>query len=77
MKHLRLLPALLLVMTLAAPAAAPLTPAIEAALTKEIAAHHAAGVVTLVMQGGKVIHHAAIGLADREQKLPMKRDAVF
>lgn len=77
MKHLRLLPALLLVMTLAAPAAAPLTPAIEAALTKEIAAHHAAGVVTLVMQDGKVIHHAATGLADREQKFPMKKDAVF
>jgi len=30
-----------------------------------------------VMQDGKVIHHAATGLADREQKLPMKKDAVF
>ncbi|MFM8471285.1 MAG: serine hydrolase domain-containing protein [Limisphaerales bacterium] len=77
MKHLCLLPALLLAMTLAAPAAAPLPPAIEAALTKEIAAHHAAGVVTLVMQDGKVIHHAATGFADREQRLPMKTDAVF
>ena len=77
MKSLRLVPALLLAFTLAARAASPLTPAIEAALTKEIAAHHAAGVVTLVMQDGKVIHHAATGLADREQKLPMKTDAVF
>ncbi len=77
MKSLRLVPALLLAFTLAARAAAPLTPAIEAALTKEIAAHHAAGVVTLVMQDGKVIHHAATGLADREQKLPMKTDSLF
>lgn len=69
--------ALLLASTLLVRGAAPLTPAIEAALTKEIAAHHAAGVVTLVMQDGKVIHHAATGLADREQKLPMKTDAVF
>jgi CubicO group peptidase (beta-lactamase class C family) len=77
MKHLRLLPALLLAHALSVQAAAPLSTAIEAALTKEIAAHHAAGVVTLVMQDGKVIHHAATGLADREQKLPMKTDSLF
>ena len=68
---------LLLATALTAHAAAPLTSAIEAALAKEIAAHHAAGVVTLVLQDGKVIHHAATGFADREQKLPMKTDAVF
>ena len=72
MKLLRWFPALLVALTLVARADAPLTPAIEAALTKEIAVHHAAGVVTLVMQDGKIIHHAATGLADREQKLPMK-----
>jgi len=77
MKHSLLPLALLLVLTLIAPAAAPLSTAIEAALTKEIAAHHAAGVVTLVMQDGKVIHHAATGLADREQKLPMRTDSLF
>ncbi len=77
MKPLCLLPALLLALTLAAQAASPLSTAIEAALTKEIAAHHAAGVVTLVMQDGKVVHHAATGLADREQKLPMKTDSLF
>jgi CubicO group peptidase (beta-lactamase class C family) len=77
MNSIRPIALLLLASALAAHAAAPLTPAIEAALTKEIAAHHAAGVVTLVMQDGKVIHHAATGLADREQKLPMKTDSLF
>lgn len=77
MKSIRPIALLLLATALAAHAAAPLTSAIEAALAKEIAAHHAAGVVTLVLQDGKVIHHAATGFADREQKLPMKTDAVF
>jgi len=77
MKLSALLYTLTFATALAVQAAAPLTPAVEAALTKEIAAHHAAGVVTLVMQDGKVIHHAATGLADREQKLPMRTDAVF
>jgi len=43
----------------------------------EIAAHHAAGVVTLVMMDGKVIHHAAVGLADQDKKTPMTTDSVF
>jgi CubicO group peptidase (beta-lactamase class C family) len=43
----------------------------------EIAAGHAAGVVTLVMRDGELAHHAASGFADLERKVPMPRDAVF
>ncbi len=52
---------------------AELQPAMEA----EIAAQHAAGVVTLVMRDGKLIHHAAAGMADIERKIPMKTDSIF
>jgi CubicO group peptidase (beta-lactamase class C family) len=50
---------------------------IRAAMEKEIAAHHAAGVVTLVMRDGKVVHHEAVGYADREQRRRMEKDSVF
>lgn len=50
---------------------------IPAALEAEIAAHHAAGTVTLVIRDGKILHHAATGLADRERNLPMTTDSVF
>jgi CubicO group peptidase (beta-lactamase class C family) len=43
----------------------------------EIAAHHAAGIVTLVLQDGKVVHHDAAGLADRETPVAMTEDHVF
>ncbi|NJM55799.1 MAG: beta-lactamase family protein [Verrucomicrobiae bacterium] len=66
-----------LAVALAARAAAPVNPAIEAAMSAEVASHHAAGVVTLVMQEGRVIHHVATGFADREQRRPMKPDSVF
>jgi hypothetical protein len=38
---------------------------IHAVMEAEIAAHHAAGVVTLVLKDGKVVHHDAAGMADR------------
>jgi CubicO group peptidase (beta-lactamase class C family) len=50
---------------------------IQPAMEAEIAAQHAAGVVTLVMQDGKILHHAATGLADREKQTPISRDSVF
>jgi CubicO group peptidase (beta-lactamase class C family) len=50
---------------------------IPAAMEAEIAAQHAAGIVTLVVQDGKTVHHAASGLADRERNLAMTPDAVF
>jgi len=50
---------------------------IPEAMDAEIAANHTAGVVTLVMQDGKVLHHSATGMADREQNRPMAKDSVF
>ena len=52
---------------------AAIVPAMEA----EIEAGHTAGAVTLVMKDGKIVHHAAAGLADREKEIPMSKDAVF
>ncbi|MBC7816754.1 MAG: serine hydrolase, partial [Planctomycetaceae bacterium] len=38
---------------------------IPSAMESAVAAGHAAGVVTLVMKDGKIVHHAAVGFADR------------
>lgn len=37
----------------------------------------AAGVVTLVVKDGKVVHHGAVGYADLANQKPMKPDALF
>lgn len=50
---------------------------IHAAMEAEVRAHHAAGVVTLVMQNGKVLHEDAAGFADLERQQPMRTDSVF
>lgn len=50
---------------------------IPAAMEAEVAAHHTAGAVTLVLQDGKVIHHGATGMADREKSVAMKEDHLF
>ncbi|MCB1203583.1 MAG: beta-lactamase family protein [Verrucomicrobiae bacterium] len=50
---------------------------IHAAMEAEIAAHHTAGVVTLVLRDGKVVHHDAAGMADREKQVPMTENHVF
>lgn len=50
---------------------------IPTAMDAEIAAHHTAGVVTLVMQDGKLLHHAATGYADLDAKKPMAKDSLF
>ena len=50
---------------------------IHAIMESEIAAHHAAGIVTLVMHDGAVIHHDAAGMADRENSVSMTEDKVF
>ena len=50
---------------------------IRAAMNAEVSAGHAAGVVTLVMKDGKIAHHEAAGFADLENRVPMKKDAVF
>ncbi|MCB1226935.1 MAG: beta-lactamase family protein [Verrucomicrobiales bacterium] len=56
---------------------AALTTAIDRAMAAELAAHHAAGVVTWVMKDGRVLHHVAAGFADLEKQEPMREDALF
>lgn len=50
---------------------------IPAVMEAEVAAHHTAGAVTLVLQDGKVIHHGATGMADRERSIAMTEDHLF
>ena len=66
----------LLFLALCLPASAQLDE-IRSAMEAEIAAKHAAGVVTLVMQDGEVAHHEATGFSDLEKRVAMKKDAVF
>ncbi len=50
---------------------------IPAALEAEVASHHTAGAVTLVLRDGKVVQHGAVGMADREKQVAMREDHVF
>lgn len=50
-----------------------IAPAMEAA----VAGKEAAGIVTLVMKEGEVVHHEAAGMADVAGGKPMAKDAVF
>lgn len=50
-----------------------IAPAMEAA----VAGKQAAGIVTLVVKDGKVVHHEAAGMADVAAGKPMSKDAVF
>ena len=52
---------------------AGIRPAMEAA----VSAKQAAGIVTLVLENGKVVHHEAAGMADRQKGKPMEKDSVF
>lgn len=52
---------------------AAIHPAMEAA----VKAKQAAGIVTLVMEKGKVVHHDAAGMADIAKGRAMEKDAVF
>lgn len=51
--------------------------AIHTEMEKAVAAKQAAGIVTLVMEKGKVVYHDAAGLADIAQDRKMEKDAVF
>ena len=50
---------------------------IPAAMEAEVVAHRTAGAVTLVLQDGKVIHHGATGMADREKSIAMTETHLF
>ena len=51
--------------------------AIHPAMEEAVKAKQAAGIVTLVMEKGKVVHHDAAGMADIAKGRAMERDAVF
>ncbi len=51
--------------------------AVDEAIRAEIAAGHTAGAVMLVMKDGKLLHHSALGQADRERGKAMTTDSVF
>jgi CubicO group peptidase (beta-lactamase class C family) len=51
--------------------------AIHPAMEEAVKAKQAAGIVTLVMEKGKVVHHDAVGLADIAKGRAMEKDAVF
>lgn len=50
-----------------------ISPLMQAAVEKK----QAAGMVTLVMEKGKIIHHEAVGMADIRAGKKMERDALF
>lgn len=51
--------------------------AIQPAMEQAVAAKQAAGVVTLVMEKGEVVHHEAAGMADIATGKQMPKDALF
>lgn len=51
--------------------------AIRPAMEQAVGAKQAAGIVTLVMENGKVVHHEAAGMADIASGRKMEKDAVF
>ncbi|PZM16931.1 serine hydrolase domain-containing protein [Rhizobium tubonense] len=57
--------------------AVPLSNAVDAAIDSAIASKRLVGAVVLIAQDGKFIHRRAAGLADRENQVAMKEDAIF
>lgn len=51
--------------------------AIHPAMEEAVKAKQAAGVVTLVMEKGKIVHHDAAGMADIAKGRAMEKDALF
>lgn len=51
--------------------------AIHPAMEEAVKAKQAAGIVTLVMEKGKVVHHDAAGMADISKSRAMEKDALF
>lgn len=50
---------------------------IHEAMEKAISQKQAAGIVTLAMKDGKIIHHDAAGFANVAKQQPMQKDALF
>lgn len=51
--------------------------AIHPAMEEAVKAKQAAGIVTLVMEKGKIVHHEAAGMADIAKGRVMEKDALF
>ncbi len=51
--------------------------AIHTAMEEAVKAKQAAGIVTLVMEKGKIVHHDAAGMADIAKGRAMEKDALF
>jgi CubicO group peptidase (beta-lactamase class C family) len=51
--------------------------AIHPAMEKAVKAKQAAGIVTLVMEKGEIVHHDAAGMADIAKGRAMEKDALF
>jgi CubicO group peptidase (beta-lactamase class C family) len=51
--------------------------AIHPAMESAVKAKQAAGIVTLVMEKGKIVHHDAAGMADVAKGRAMEKDALF
>jgi CubicO group peptidase (beta-lactamase class C family) len=51
--------------------------AIHSTMEEAVKAKQASGIVTLVMEKGKVVHHAAAGMADIAQGRAMEKNALF
>ena len=56
---------------------APKLAAIKPAMEQSISSKQAAGIVTLVMEKGKIVHHEAAGMADIKAGRKMEKDALF
>jgi len=50
---------------------------IRPAMEGFVEAKEISGAVTMVVRKGQIIHHAAVGFADMEQRLPMTEDTLF
>jgi CubicO group peptidase (beta-lactamase class C family) len=51
--------------------------AIKPAMEQSVSSKQAAGIVTLVMEKGKIVHHEAAGMADINAGKKMEKDALF
>ncbi|MEX2212521.1 MAG: serine hydrolase domain-containing protein [Phycisphaeraceae bacterium] len=67
----------LLLLAVGCSSASPRVEAIHESMDAFVKQHKAAGIVTLVMKDGKVIHQDAVGQADIEANKPMAADSLF
>lgn len=79
MKTFTIAAALLLTLSIAVTSSvsAPLTEKVDAAMSQFIAEKEISGAVTMVIFEGEIIHFSAVGMADKENAVPMRKDTIF